>query len=684
MRLPKFSRAAFSWWAATTAALFFGQRAQAQSRIYLDEIDMKQVSAGWKWPQPNKAVDYDSIRIAGKYYKRGIGTHATCFIELDVKGGATRFHAEVGVDDKILAAYKRNPELASKVRFLIGTDNEIVFDSDTMHAGMPAKVVDVNLKGKRKLYILADELGNSWHDHVDIADAWIEYSGDKPSLVSHDNEKPYILTPKAPKNPLFNGALKLTASAGKPIIYRLPFSGQRPMTFTAVSLPAGLSLDKKNGIITGSVARNGRYKVVVTAQNAAGKGTGSFALGIGEPLLATPPLGWNHWNGYGMNITGRDIIANAHAMVNSGLADYGFSYVNIDDGWQGTRGNDSIMRPNDKFRDMKAIADTIHALGLKAGLYSSPGPYTCGRKLGSYKNEEIDAQTYAAWGYDLLKHDWCSYGEIKRFPTLQERKDPYIKMSNALRATNRDIVLSLCQYGAGQVQDWGREVGGSYWRTTNDIVDGWGSMISIANLNHGLEKYNGPGGWNDPDMLVVGVLGWNENKRKTKLTPDEQYTHISMWSMLAAPMLLGCDLTKLDDFTLSLLTNREVNAINQDTLGAQAKVVYKEGATFSFLGRAIEVWVKPLADGSKAVGVFNLGSDPADFNLDLARLGLKGNQRVRDLWRQKDLATASAATPVPLKLNRHGVMLFKVSPAAKTTAPAAAGKAPARPAARKS
>ena len=373
--------------------------------------------------------------------------------------------------------------------------------------------------------------------------------------------------------------------------------------------------------------------------------------------------------------------AAADALIKSGLQNHGWNYINIDDFWQTHRdSNDPTLQgpardasgrilPNPRFPDMKGLVDYVHSKGLKIGLYSSPGPWTCGGCVASFGHEIQDAQQYAEWGFDYLKYDWCSYSpelEAKRGSAtnlgviqswsasapkkLTELMYPYAVMQAALAKADRDIVYSLCQYGMGDVWTWGAQVNGNCWRTTGDITDTWGSMAGIGFGQAGHEKFAGPGHWNDPDMLVVGKLGWG-SLRPTRLTPNEQYTHISLWCLLTAPLLIGCDMTQLDDFTLSLLSNDEVLAVSQDSLGKQAGRVAKNGD--------LEIWAKDMADGSKAVGLFNRSEAETDVEVKWPDLGLTGKHGVRDLWRQKDLGNFSDGfkTSVP----RHGVVLIRVS-----------------------
>ena len=341
-------------------------------------------------------------------------------------------------------------------------------------------------------------------------------------------------------------------------------------------------------------------------------------------------------------------------MVKSGLAAHGYQYINIDDTWEAGRSASGEIQTNQKFGDMRALSDYVHSKGLKLGIYSSPGPKTCGGYEGSYGHELQDADTYARWGIDYLKYDWCSYGGIAGGDnSLEALQKPYRVMSAALDSSRRDIVFSLCQYGMGRVWEWGAEVGGNCWRTTGDINDSWGSLQGIGFNQDGHERHAGPGHWNDPDMLVVGRLGWGPNIHSTHLKPNEQLTHITLWCLLSAPLLTGCDLSQLDPWTVSLLTNDEVLDVNQDPLGRPAGRRSQQGL--------LEVWARPLWDGTTAVGLFNRGPEQATVTAKWSDLGLKGRLPVRDLWRQKDLGSfdASFAAVVPA----HGAVLVRIGQA---------------------
>ncbi len=465
---------------------------------------------------------------------------------------------------------------------------------------------------------------------------------------------PYILTPPAPKAPRYNGPLVYGVRPGSPVIFRIPMSGVRPMKFSVTGLPEGLALDAEQGVISGSLKRRGEYVMVIEADNAEGHAEQTFTVKVGDKIALTPPMGWNSWNCWGLSVSQEKVMSSAQAIIDKGLADYGYSYINVDDAWEAPERNaDGTIAVNGKFPDMKGLGDWLHAHGLRFGIYSSPGDYTCGQYLGSLGHEEQDAKTYNDWGIDYLKYDWCGYS--REFDKLSDHTVaayiyPYMKMERYLREQPRDIFYSLCQYGMADVWEWGKYVSANSWRTTGDIEDTWESLHDIGFVRQAkLYPYAGPGHWNDPDMLCVGKVGWSANLRDTRLTPDEQYTHISLWSLLAANMLIGCDVAQMDDFTFSLLCNNEVNAVNQDVLGKQARRLYAEGD--------VEVWVRELADGGRAVGIFNLGDRHVTLNYGriLNSCGMQRRTSVRDLWRQTYIAREGDCF-----IPTHGVKLLKV------------------------
>ena len=630
--------------AAATFSFFLPTLATAET-YGLETLNLSYMEQGWAEPQANKSVDGHPIMIDGKRFEHGVGTHANSTFRIALGGKGERFTATVGVDDEI--------GQSGSVVFKVAGDGKTLWESGVLRGGDPAKEVSVALNGVKILLLTVGDAGDGMnYDHADWADAKIVMTEGKPEAVAPVREPAVALTPKASPKPRINGARVVGVRPGSPFLFTVPVTGERPMTLSVKGLPAGLQMDPQNGCITGVVRETGTHVVTVRARNPRGSAERKLKIVCGDTVALTPPMGWNSWNCFACDVNEANVRAAADAMVASGLINHGWTYINIDDCWEDGRDANGYVLSNQKFSDMKALTDYVHSKGLKIGLYSSPGPKTCAGHEGSYKHEELDARRYAEWGFDYLKYDWCSYGGIVPNPDHAGLMKPYQIMRAALDKAPRDIVFSLCQYGMGNVWEWGAEVGGNCWRTTGDITDTWSSMAGIGFGQAGHEKFAGPGHWNDPDMLVVGYVGWSAKVRPTRLTPNEQYTHISLWCLLCSPLLIGCDMTKLDDFTLNLLTNDEVLDVSQDPLGRQAGRVAKSGD--------LEIWAKDLEGGSKAVGLFNRGEDQASMTLKWSDLGLTGKHAVRDLWRQQDLGrfTGQFQTDVP----RHGVVLVKVAP----------------------
>jgi alpha-galactosidase len=360
-------------------------------------------------------------------------------------------------------------------------------------------------------------------------------------------------------------------------------------------------------------------------------------------LARTPPMGWNSWNKFQGQVTDAMVREMADAIVKTGMRDAGYIYVNIDDTWEsGHRDASGNIGTNNKFPDMKKLADYIHSKGLKLGIYSSPGPRTCAGYLGSYQHEEQDAKMFAQWGIDYLKYDWCSAAQVYENDKAT-MANAYAKMGQALLASGRPIVYSLCQYGNHDVGEWGAAVGGNLWRTTGDIRDSWDSMARIGfEQQLGREKFANVGHWNDPDMLEIG---------NGHMTDTEYETHMSLWSILAAPLLAGNDIRDMKPSIAAILMNKEVIAVDQDKLGKQGVRVSKDGD--------VEVWAKPLADGGHAVGLFNRGAAAAKVTAKWSDVGVTGSHKLRDLWKHEDLGskTGEYSAEVP----SHGVVLVKIA-----------------------
>jgi len=477
-----------------------------------------------------------------------------------------------------------------------------------------------------------------------------------------------ILTPQPGPEPHINGPLVYGVRPGSPFLYRIPCTGERPIKFSAKDLPAGLTLDAQSGIITGAISAAGTNRVTLIAHNSRGTMKREFRIIVGKQLALTPPMGWNSWYIYLHHVTEAGMRNAADIMISSGMADYGYQYVNIDDCWARqpslmtnaevgapTRDTNGQILPNARFPDIKGMVDYIHSKGLKTGIYTSPGPKTCAGFEGAWQHEAQDARTFADWGFDFLKYDWCSYSGKVGEHTVDNFKKPYQQMWDELQKQNRDIVFNLCQYGIGDVWKWGGDLG-NCWRTTGDLgaardtkLPGFYS-IGFSNAKHW--EYARPGAWNDPDYILIGWIGADHGKsfKQTTLTANEQYSYMSMWSLMASPLIFSGDMTKLDAFTLNVLCNAEVIAVDQDPLGRQAKILRQSDGEL--------VLVKDLEDGSKAVGLFNLGDQPAKLAISWSDLGISGKQHVRDLWRQKELGKFNQEfqTEVP----RHGVIMMRI------------------------
>jgi alpha-galactosidase len=470
-----------------------------------------------------------------------------------------------------------------------------------------------------------------------------------------------IRTPAAPAAPRVNGPAIFGVRPGTPFLYKIPATGNGTLQYAANNLPAGLAVDPSSGMITGSLTTPGEYDVTLQVSNSAGVGSKDFRIEVGSTIQLTPALGWNSWNCWGNTVTEAKVLTAAQAMASSGLINYGWSYVNTDDGWQAPRGGAyNALQGNANYPDMQGMVNQIHQLGLKSGVYSTPwmqsyagfpggssnnpqGAFTTGHSIGTYHFAQNDAAQWAAWGVDYLKYDW--------YPNqLAETQE----MANALQTSGRNIVFSLSNRmplaNIGAIAPVA-----SSWRTTSDISDSWSSISSIGFNQSAWTSYSSPGHFNDMDMLVVGYVGWGATQHPTSLTSDEQYTELSLWSLESSPLLLGNDLTRMDAFTMNLLTNREVLAVDQDPLGRAA--VLASDVTVG--GNELRVYVKTMEDGSKVVGLFNLGSTAGTVTANWSSLGISGSQEVRDLWRQIEKGRFNASFSAAVA--SHGSELFSIS-----------------------
>jgi alpha-galactosidase len=649
------------------AVLFSSVAWLPAATVPLSSLDLSQMEQEYGQPGVNVSVEKHPLSIAGRAFLTGVGTHASSLLWIDLKKEATRFTASVGVDS--------DAGTGGSVAFEVKGDGKRLWTSGLMRGGDAAKEVNVDLRGVAVLVLAVHDGGDGIaSDHADWADAAIEFTGAPPRAIPVPPHPAVILTPKPAPAPRVNGPVVFGVRPGSPFLYSIPATGTRPLAFAADGLPVGLRLDPATGRITGVLSQRGEYRVTLRARNALGTSAKPFRIVVGDEIALTPPMGWNSWNCWGEQVDAGKVLRSARALVAFGLDQHGWTYINIDDTWQGERGGpfNAIQPDRKRFPDMAALVAMVHGLGLKAGIYSTPWAVSYGRRLGESANNPEgkwdpaanfnagrndhsypfdvakyhfmtnDARQWAAWGVDYLKYDW---GPVDVANTRE--------MENALRASGRDVFYSLSNNAAGNVFDIIGELSAhaNAWRTTGDISDDWGSVSGIGFNQDKWAPFQRPGHYNDSDMLVVGQVGWG-NPHPNKLTPDELYTHVSLYCLLGAPLLIGCDLEKLDDFTLGLLTNDEVLEVDQDPLCKQGTRVATQDD--------LDVYAKPLADGTVAVGFFNRTDDDAAMTARWSDLKLTGKQRVRDLWRQQNLGIFENGfkTGVPA----HGVVLVRLFP----------------------
>jgi len=693
--------------------LAIGLQAGAVPReaVWLSSLDLSKARVTDQIrPAIDKTINGNTLTINRQAYSRGVCFNGYSVLYVQLNGGSESFSAIVGIDDESLAAPQpaggveaqtgragggagqtgragggrgttgRGAAPPSMSVRVLAEGGRVLYENNAIPSGSNGVPIEVDTRGVKLMAIIVNtgggarggRGGTSNPVHYDLAEAKFEVTGAKPAAVEIPGEARAVLTPKPGPRPRINGPGMTGVTPGRPLLYKIPATGTKPISYSVDNLPKGLAVDRATGIITGVIRDRGTYSVTLRARNSAGEARREFKFVAEGKLSLTPALGWNSWNARGRNVTEALVRRTADAFVEKGLIEHGWTYICIDDGWERSpRQNDELYEgptrdekgdfiPNKKFPDMKALGDYIHGKGLKFGIYSSPGPTTCQGLEGSFGHEEQDVRLWCSWGVDYLKYDWCSYRAEE--PGLPGLKKPYQVMRAILDKAARDIVYSICQYGNGNVWEWGADpdIGGNSWRTTGDIRDNWPQTMQIGFNPRWTEidigQYSGPGHWNDVDMLVVGVVGWSyEPQHESKLSPAEQLSHISLWALHAAPLILGCDLAQADDFTVGLLTNDEVLDIDQDPMGRGAKAVFRTP------DGSLQVWARPLADGSRAVGLFNLEEVPMRVTAKWSDIGITGKHVVRDVWRQKDLGVFSAEYGE--EIPRHGCVLLKVSPA---------------------
>jgi alpha-galactosidase len=501
-----------------------------------------------------------------------------------------------------------------------------------------------------------------------------------------------ILTPVSHRSPRLNGPKVYGVRPGKKMIFRIPCQGERPMQFKIQGLPEGLRLDENSGIITGTVpGENGGYSMLIEAKNKHGQVSREFKIVVGDKIALTPPTGWNSWGGHMVTVTDQTMRDAADVLVETGLADVGFQYIGIDDCWMrvnqemydgrpasvlkkhagydyqangiigDVRDANGNILPNGKFPDMKAMTDYIHEKGLKAGIYSSPGLQTCQRWCGSYGHERADADTYARWGFDLLKYDLCTgakpFNELKNRVPGFDHKDFWKPMADYLLVQDHDILFNLCQYGIDYPWTWAPSIGIQSWRTGGDLNHNVKEYFEEAlRITGELRKYSKPGQWNDPDFMYIhrikDVQRMNEPSVEIPLNTNQRYQYVSLWAIICAPFFFSCDINEIDEFTVRMLVNADVFNINQDESGYVARVIRNKDDEILML--------KEMSDGTKILAIFNRNAiEEKIVNFKWAEIKEVVAFSLFDVWRQKEAGIYPEG--VSVKLSPDGVALFKLT-----------------------
>ncbi len=675
----------------------------ADERIGIETLDLSHVEQGWGKPGVNHSVDGHAIKIAGKPFEHGLGTHSVGLFLIDLSGGSKRFTASVGIDDEV---GKRG-----SAEFTVAGDGKVLWTSGVMHGGDPSKPLSVDVTGVKKLALLIGDAGDGFeYDHADWADATLEVVGTHPKAATPANSNPVLAAPQTYTRPHITSPGLAGSLPGTPFLYTITAGGQQPIKFGAKGLPAGLKLDASTGKITGKTPAAGNYRVAVSAANAAGCDKLSLEIRSGQSLALSPPLGWNSYDCFGDDVTEAEVLENA-AYINTNLKQHGWDYVIVDYRWydpEASRApNDAnihqgkgltldkwgrLMPSANRFPSaageagFRPLASKIHGMGLRFGIHIMRGiprqavldnmpiegsPFTA-QQAGNQKSLcpwctdmfGVDAEKpagqayydsllrlYASWGVDYIKVDDMS-APYSRYEIEAVHK--------AIAKCGRSIVFSLSP-GETPVED-GQHVGqnANLWRISGDFWDNWGAVNHQFDLLRRWAGLGGIGHWPDADMIPLGHVSVKGRSvgpdRHTGLTRDEQLTMMSLWAIAPSPMMLGMHLPDNDAWTLSLITNDEVLAINQDSAGLQAVPVKNASQGMG----SVEIWKRMLSDGSIAVGVFNRIGAETLASLTWKDLGVGGPAPVRDLWNHTSLHPVEGA--ISIKVGAHGAALLRVYP----------------------
>ncbi len=628
--------------------------------LWLDEVQPAQMESGRGESRAGLSASGFPLKVAGQVYKRGVGTHAVSRIMFLLQGKAVRFTALAGVDD--------TADSLAVVEFFVLADQKIIWQSGLMKKGDAARNVDVPLDGVHKLALLVSANGNPERDaYADWLEARFDYNGIKPAVHRLRTQRPYLLTPPEGREPAINYPRIFGAKPGNPFLFPIPATGEQPLRFEALELPESLKLDPETGIISGTTPPPGRYSVEIKVLNIHGETAATLTIVSGDGIALTPPMGWISPAESGLGFNNGQARLAAKSMADK-LRAHGWNYMIIREGWQKPeRDGSGMLCASEAFPDMAAWSEYLHGLGLKSGVAARAAEGNCKGVPGSTGSEKKDAATWNAWGIDLLLYELCDADLSVNQDKVLKMKQPFYVMRDALKDQKQDIVYGINSLGHGKAWEWAETVGAQMWRTEGEMSDTWQNMVRNGFSRHPSAAYIKPGAWNDHGVLPFGKLGYAAKQRNTRLSPNEQYACMTLWSILASPLILAGDLTTLDEFTLNLLTNDEVIAVNQDPRGAPARRISADGED--------EIWVRDMADGSKVVALFYRkppGEGPvAEFiwedeirpkmiRVNWARLGITGTWMVRDLWLQKDAGQAHEF--VIAEVPWHGAAMLKLTP----------------------
>ena len=624
-------------------------QAQNSQYVLLDDLDISKITQGTD--RPRAPGERANLNINRHRFLKGLHTRTESRLYINLDGKTNEFSAMVGIDDRSDQYRKQTkPKESSFAEFFIIGDGIILWQSGIMKFGDDPKQVNIKLTGVKDL--LLKVTGGPGKTHADWVDAGFTYSGFCPKSVWSPEELAVNRKDIQLPEPRINGAMVTGIRLNTPFSYPIAATGDRPMSFQADGLPSGLLLDKKTGIISGVPDKAGEYKVKLTSVNSHGKASRILRIMVGDKLALTPPMGFLSWNVIEGSISATIMTEIADAFVNYGFRDVGYQYIIMDDCWEGGRDVAGRLFPDkQRFPDgLKTVGDYLHERGLKIGIYSSPGLKTCAGYPGSLDHEDLDVKTWTSWGVDYLKYDLCS--------TPRDRaQDLYILMGRLLEKSDRSMLYSL---GAGDKgAEWAEAAGGHLWRSAGDIRDQW----YLGNQNGVIEcfdrqqpkftKYQHPGGWNDPDMLLVGIYGKgaSANDLNAKGCTDTEYkSQMSLWALLSAPLLISADVRNISRTALEILTNPEVIDVDQDPLG---KLPKRYGSAADQ-----EIWVKDMEDGSKTIALLNRASVESMMTVQWEDIGLNGKQLVRDLWLKKNMGVIKKSYSVSVL--PHGVTLIRV------------------------